>query len=76
MAFTGETTATSLVIGLGAPFGLPALTALYLHRGGTGRFARVAYAVNTIGLGLFAGVAFALNLVLFFLSDPPVSVTR
>jgi hypothetical protein len=70
-AFTGETTATSLVIGLGAAFGPPALTALYLRSRG-GRFAAVAYAANTIGLGLFAGVAFALNLVLFFLTEAAV----
>lgn len=71
-AFTGETTATSLVIGLGAAFGPPALTALYLHQGGGGRFAPVAYAVNVIGVGLFTGVAFALNLVLFFLTESTV----
>jgi hypothetical protein len=75
-AFTGETTATSLVIGLGAAFGPPALTALYLHlhlhHGGAGRFGAVAYALNAIGLGLFTGVAFALNLVLFFLTESTV----
>jgi hypothetical protein len=75
-AVTGETTATSLVIGLGAAFGPPALTALYLHlqphRGGAGRFGAVAYALNAIGLGLFTGVAFALNLVLFFLTESTV----
>ena len=75
-AFTGETTATSLVIGLGAAFGPPALTALYLylhpHRGGAGRFGAVAYALNAIGLGLFTGVAFALNVVLFFLAESTV----
>jgi hypothetical protein len=71
-AFTGETTATSLVIGLGAAFGPPALTALYLHLGAPGRFAAVAYALNAIGLCLFAGVAFALNLVLFFVPKSTV----
>lgn len=69
-AFTGETTATSLVIGLGAAFGPPALTALYLRSGG-GRFA-ASYAVNIIGLGLFTGIVFALNLVLFFLTEAAV----
>jgi hypothetical protein len=64
--FTGETTATSFVIGLGAAFGAPALTAFYLHQ----RAGTVAYAVNVLGLGLFAGVAFALNLVVFFLDEP------
>jgi hypothetical protein len=71
-AFTGETTATSLVIGLGAAFGPPALTALYLHLGASGRFTAVAYALNAIGLGLFTGVAFALNLVLFFVTESTV----
>lgn len=71
-AFTGETTATSLVIGLGAAFGPPALTAFYLWGQGSGTFRSVAYGVNVIGLGLFSGVAFALNLVLFFLSDAVV----
>jgi hypothetical protein len=69
-AFTGETAATSFVIGLGAAFGAPALTALYLRQHvEAGRFGAVAYAVNLIGLGLFAGVAFALNLVLFYVDE-------
>ncbi|MFC4059237.1 hypothetical protein ACFOWE_13095 [Planomonospora corallina] len=70
-AFTGETAVTSFVIGLGAAFGPPALTAFHLHQGAAaGRFGAVAYAVNTVGLGLFTGVAFALNLVVFFLDAP------
>ncbi len=69
-AFTGETTATSLVIGLGAAFGPPALTAFYLRGSSPARV--WAYGINAIGLGLFSGVAFALNLVLFFLSPPVV----
>jgi hypothetical protein len=69
-AFTGETAATSFVLGLGAVFATPALTALYLRHGAVGgRFGAVAYAVNIIGLGLFTGVAFSLNLVVFFLDD-------
>jgi hypothetical protein len=72
-AFTGETTATSLTIGLGTAFGPPALTAMYLSGGNRhGAFRSVAYGLNAIGLGLFTGVAFALNLVLFFLSDTVV----
>ena len=72
-AFTGETTATSFVIGIGAAFGAPALTALYLRQSAaTGRFGAVAFAVNLIGLSLFAGVAFALNLVLFYLDEAVV----
>ncbi|GIH97233.1 hypothetical protein ACFFMN_41565 [Planobispora siamensis] len=73
-AFTGETALTSLVIGLGAAFGAPALTAFYLHQSeSAGRFGAVAYAVNLIGLCLFSGVAFALNLVIFFLDAPVVA---
>jgi hypothetical protein len=71
-AFTGETTATSLALGLGVAFGPPALTAFYLWGKGSGTFRAVAYGLNAIGLALFAGVAFALNLVLFFLSTPVV----
>lgn len=70
-AVTGETAATSFIAGLGAAFGAPALTALYLsHGSGGGRFGAVAYAVNIVGLGLFTGVAFSLNLVVFFLDKP------
>nr|BFE78701.1 hypothetical protein GCM10020093_013020 [Planobispora longispora] len=70
-AFTGETALTSFVIGLGAAFGVPAVTAFYLHQSeAAGRFGAVAYAVNLIGLALFTGVAFALNLVIFFLAEP------
>ncbi|GAA4258534.1 hypothetical protein [Dactylosporangium darangshiense] len=69
-AFTGETAATSLVLGLGVAFAAPAVNALYLHhRERAGRFAALAYAVNLLGLGLFTGVAFALNVVLFYLDD-------
>lgn len=69
-AFTGETAVTSFIIGLGAAFGAPALTALYLRqREAAGKFGAIAYAVNVIGLGLFAGVAFSLNLVIFFLDE-------
>lgn len=71
-AFTGETTVTSFIVGLGAAFGLPALTALYLRLPAAGRFTRIAYAANVIGLALFAGVAFSLNLVLFFLEPEAV----
>src|SRR5687767_6230525 len=72
-AFTGETTATSLVVGLGAGFGAPALVALYLRQFNVaGRFGAVAFAVNLLGLGLFAGVAFSLNLVLFFVDQATV----
>ncbi|MBG0830294.1 hypothetical protein HS041_21245 [Planomonospora sp. ID67723] len=73
-AFTGETALTSFVVGLGAVFGTPALTAFYLHHSAAaGRFGAVAYAVNLIGLGLFGGVSFTLNLVFFFLDGPVVA---
>jgi hypothetical protein len=73
-AFTGETAATSFVIGLGASaFGAPAVTGLYLRQAAVaGRFGAIAYAVNLVGLGLFAGVGFALNLVLFYLDEAVV----
>lgn len=75
-AFTGETTATSFVLGLGAAAGPPAVTALFLYAGWSGArqgaFDRLAYAICAIGLGLFGGVAFALNLVLFFLDEQVV----
>ncbi|MEU7820486.1 hypothetical protein [Catellatospora sp. NPDC049133] len=73
-AFTGETTVTSFVAGLGAAFGAPALYAYQLRQAdAAGRFGAVAFAVNVIGLGLFTGVGFALNLVLFFLDEATVS---
>ncbi|GAA1813016.1 hypothetical protein GCM10009682_37730 [Luedemannella flava] len=73
-AFTGETAVTSAVIGLGAAFGAPALTALYLRQAeAAGRFGAIAYATNLIGLGLFAGVGFALNLVVFYLDEATVA---
>ncbi|MEO3809501.1 hypothetical protein ABGB17_10925 [Sphaerisporangium sp. B11E5] len=72
--FTGETTATSFVIGLGTVFGPPALTALYLHHGlAADRFSAVAYAMNILGLTLFGAVAFSLNIVLFHLDQPTVA---
>ena len=69
-AFTGETTATSVPLGLSPAFALPLLTALQLRqRPATGRFAEVAHMVNLIGLGLFGSAAFASNLVLFYFDD-------
>ncbi|MEU0563721.1 hypothetical protein [Dactylosporangium sp. NPDC006015] len=76
-AFTGETSATSFVLGLGTALSAPAVTALYLHHRATaGRFGAAAYAVNVLGLGLFTGVAFALNLVLFHLDESTVDTLR
>ncbi|MFD3309757.1 hypothetical protein [Streptomyces sp. NPDC058694] len=69
-AFTGETSATSVPLGLSPAFALPLLTALQLRqRPATGRFAEVAHIVNLIGLGLFGAAAFASNLVLFYFDD-------
>lgn len=73
-AFTGETAATSLVIGLGTAFGAPAVLALHGHQAhASGRFGAVAFAANLVGLGLFTGVAFAVNLVVFFLEAGQVA---
>ncbi|MEV8531455.1 hypothetical protein [Streptomyces sp. NPDC051211] len=69
-AFTGETAATSIVIGLGTAFGAPAVTAFHFHQGAAaGRLGVLGYGLNLVGLGLFTGVAFALNLVVFFLDE-------
>jgi hypothetical protein len=69
-AFTGETTATSFLLGLGPGLAAPLLTAVYLRQSAVaGRFGAVAYAVNLIGLGLFGSVAFALNMVVFYLDE-------
>ncbi|NKE63416.1 hypothetical protein FXN61_44545 [Lentzea sp. PSKA42] len=71
-AVTGETAATSFVLGIAPALALPLLTALYLRQGGErcGAFGTVAYTVNIVGLGLFGGAAFTLNLALFFMDQP------
>lgn len=73
-AFTGETLATSVLIGLAPALAAPLITALYVgqlsrspHPGGLG------YALNTVGLGLFGAAAFALNIVIFPL-DPDLTL--
>nr|WP_063826037.1 hypothetical protein [Streptomyces antibioticus] len=72
-AFTGETTATSLLLALAPAFALPFLTALHQRqRTASGRFGETAYVVNLIGLGLFGGAAFAANVVLFHLDDDTI----
>ena len=69
-AFTGETTATSFVLGLSPAFATPLLVALHLRQHShAGRAGTIAYAVNLIGLGLFGGAAFTLNMALFGLDD-------
>lgn len=72
-AFTGETAATSFLLGLSPALAMPLLTALYLSQTRTaGRLGTVGYAVNLIGLGLFGGAAYALNLALFYLDNTNV----
>ncbi|WP_433040152.1 hypothetical protein [Dactylosporangium sp. CS-033363] len=76
-AFTGETSATGLVLGLGTALAAPTATALYLHqRERAGRFGAAAFAVHLLGLGLFTGVAFALNVVLFYLDPATVAAVK
>ncbi len=70
-AFTGETTATSLVLALGAAFGPTSIVALYLYGGRKDAFGNVAFALCAIGVALFAGVAFTLNLAVFHLEPAP-----
>ncbi|MCE7006251.1 hypothetical protein LWC34_25925 [Kibdelosporangium philippinense] len=67
-AVTGETAATSVVIGLSPAFALPLLVALHLRQQAT--TGEVAYTVNLIGLGLFGGVTFTLNMVFFYIDKP------
>jgi hypothetical protein len=72
-AFTGETAATSLVLGISPALAMPLLTAMHLGQlRATGRLGTVGYAVNVIGLGLFGGAAFTLNMALFYLDDAVV----
>jgi hypothetical protein len=71
-AFTGETVATSAMLGVAPAFAPPLLVALHLAQAGVaGRLGAVGYALNLVGLGLFGGAAFALNLALVHL-DPDV----
>jgi hypothetical protein len=66
--FTGETVATSAVLGVSPAFAPPLLVALHLAQAGVaGRLGAVGYALNLVGLGLFGGAAFALNLALVHL---------
>lgn len=72
-AVTGETAATSFVIGLSPALAVPLLVVLHLRqRTATGPFGDVAYTLNALGLGLFGGAAFTLNLALFYLDDATV----
>lgn len=72
-AVTGETSATSFVLGVSPAFAIPLLVVLHLRQHErTGTFGAVAYTLNVVGLGLFGGAAFALNMVLFYLDDAVV----
>ena len=65
-AFTGETVATSVVLGFSPAFAIPLLLALHIgHMRTSGRLGDVGFAVNLVGLGLFGGAAFALNIAIF-----------
>ena len=76
-AFTGETAATSLVLGFGVVAAVPFVVALALRSAfGGGRGGAVTYGLGVIGVGLFAAVAFALNVVLGFLPADAVSTLR
>ncbi|MFE2757242.1 hypothetical protein ACFXGA_35120 [Actinosynnema sp. NPDC059335] len=68
-AFVGETTATSLVIGVSPALAAPLVTALYVKQPRT-VLGTVGYVVNSVGLGLFGAAAYALNVVLFPLGGP------
>ena len=71
-AFTGETTATSLVIGISPALAAPLLTALYLKQPRTA-LGTAGYAANFVGLGLFGAAAYAVNIVLFHLDQPKLA---
>jgi hypothetical protein len=76
-AFTGETSATSFVLGLSPALAPPLLVALHLRQAGrAGRLGGLGYAVNLVGLGLFGGAAFTLNLAFFYLDEEPHGLTR
>ncbi len=63
---TGETLATSLVLGASPALALPLLISLHIGQmRPAGRLGNVGFAVNVVGLGLFGGAAYALNVVLF-----------
>lgn len=66
-AFTGEITATSVVLGFGTAFGVPAVLAYALAGTRDSTFDRVAFVWCALGTALFAGVAYTLNLALVFL---------
>ncbi|MFJ6672733.1 hypothetical protein ACIQMJ_16620 [Actinosynnema sp. NPDC091369] len=70
--FVGETTTTSLVIGLSPALAAPLVTALFLRQPRT-TLGTVGYVVSFVGLGLFGGAAYSLNIVLFHLDQPTLA---
>ncbi|PPK71310.1 hypothetical protein V5P93_003176 [Actinokineospora auranticolor] len=68
---TGETAATSFLLGLSPALAVPLLIALHQRQqAATGPFGATAFTLNTIGLGLFGGAAFMLNMGIFYLPEP------
>jgi hypothetical protein len=73
---TGETAATSLILGLGAGPAMALLPALYFYvclssPTVSGASARLnAYLANLVGLALFGAAGYTLNVALFFLDQP------
>ncbi|WP_151480333.1 hypothetical protein [Streptomyces albicerus] len=75
-AFTGETSATSVLFALSPAFALPLITALHRWQSPAGgRLGEVGHTVNLVGLGLFGSAAFASNLVLFYFDDDVIEET-
>lgn len=70
--FVGETTATSLVLGVSPALAAPLLTALYLKHPRT-TLGTAGYAANIVGLGLFGAAAYAVNIVVFHLDQPTLA---
>ncbi len=65
-ALAGETTATSVALGLSPALAIPLVVGLHLGQlRASGRVSTAGFAVNLIGLGLFGGAGYTLNLVLF-----------
>lgn len=65
-AFTGETIATSVVLGASPALAIPLLVALHIGQmRPNDRLGEVGFAVNLVGLGLFGGAAYALNVAIF-----------
>ncbi|MCC8250135.1 hypothetical protein [Saccharothrix luteola] len=71
-AFTGETTATSLVLGVSPALAAPLVTALHLKQPRT-TLGSVGYAANIVGLGLFGAAAYTVNIALFHLDQPTLA---